>query len=79
VTILENIAKTCRSRKFSKINYVNHFQKLIMQKNIQEIIVQNISHKKVLKSFPKNSNVLNISAEPKIFLKLKNMAMCPIT
>ena len=40
--------------------------------------MQNISHKKVLKSFPKNSNVLNISAEP-IFLKQKNTAMCPIT
>ena len=31
------------------------------------MIVQNVSHKKVLKSFPKNSNVLNISAEPKKF------------
>ena len=35
--------------------------------------MQNISHKKVEKIFPENSDVLNISAEPKIFLKLKNM------
>ena len=46
----------------------------IFKKKMQKLRnVQNISHKKVEKIFMKNSDVLNISAEPKIFLKLTSM------